>query len=404
MMRDIIDVEIEDISTLKDLPLLNVYGAGYFLDRPVPDSRWLIPGLIPLGIPACLASKGGLGKSFLALQSCVAQATGLPFLDYEAQPPMGSVYFGLEDSQDTFHKRFRSVTDFYRSSPAWTQEHEEALRRNLAVPYINWKAQGATSYLPTLVPNLEMILETNQANGIRPGGFVLDTLARISEGDENTVQALRPILNACQRICDNYGYTPLVLHHVGKGQDGARTKDKPSLSDRMSPEWVRGTSAIVDNFRCILQLAQIREDEAESAGLDPERARLGQYLVFGATKLNGGQRGDWRFLEQDEHGRWFTPQNGPEILARLRGRRALTELSKQTALLVDLWQTTRCGAEPDREALAAKHCGEASDPQRSLRQMIHKLRNLNYIQKTSLCLTVSGTQHAIGVTRGNANA
>jgi hypothetical protein len=190
-----------------------------------------------------------------------------------------------------------------------------------------------------------------------------------------------------------------MLHHVGKGQDGAKAgKDKPTIADRMSTEWVRGSSAIVDNFRCVLQLAQIREDEAEGAGLDPEAARQGQYIVFGATKVNGAPRGDMRFLEQDEHGRWFLPEEGVETLAKLRGKRAVAALSKQMALLLELHSGTRWGAEPDLKAIENRLFSESRKPNAALKQAIYNLRKSGFVQKNSYSLTVQGLQQAKSVT------
>lgn len=374
--------------------ILTVVGAAEFLDHPAPEPKWLIPGLVLLGVPAVLASKGGLGKSFLALQMCIALAVGKAFLDFEAQAPMAVVYLGLEDGKEMFHRRFQSIVNHYKVCDAWTFEDDANLRRHFKAPFVNWSAPNATTYLPNLAPELEAILMANTEAGLAPGPAVIDTLARVSEGDENTVQALRPILNACSRLAD-HGYTPLMLHHVGKGQDGARAgKDKPTIADRMSTEWIRGSSAIVDNFRCTLQLAQIREDEADGAGLDPDRARQGQYLVFGATKTNGAPMGEMRLLEQDEAGRWFTPKDGAETLARLRGKKAVAALDKQTEVLVDLYEASRWGRPVDLAAVAKKHYPDKdfTKAKNALHQVISKLRRAGLLQKTSHVPTVQGMQ------------
>lgn len=384
-----IDLVLHEINT-QGQTLLHVYGANEFLDGDIPEAKWMIPGLVPLGVPTVLASRGGIGKSFLCLQMCIALASGKPFLQFEALPPMAAVYFGLEDSKDTFHRRLRSIVDHYRACDDWTIDDDANLRENLSVPYINWRAKGATAYLPHLLPDLDRILDANQSTGARPGVVIIDTLAAVSEGDENTVAALRPIINACHHITD-HGYTPIMLHHVGKGQDGSRTPNvkKPTLSDRMSTDWVRGSSSIVDNFRCVIQITPILEHEAEGAGLDPDKARQGGYVVFGATKLNGGQKSDWLFLEQDEHGRWFDPRDGVEILARIRGSRALAALSRQMGLLIAIHEA-RFVAEPNLDELARVHCADSKNPRALLRQMINRLRKSNLLQKTGLKLTGTG--------------
>ena len=393
---------LQQFTAPQDEPVLVVAEPGEFLDFDPQPNRWLVQGLLPLGVPTVMASKGGLGKSFLALQLCIALATGKGFLSCPAQEPMGAIYFGLEDDKNTFHRRVRSIVDHYKACEDWTEEDDQNLRQNFRAPFMNWRVRGASSHLPAVVPHLAKVLQWFEDQCIRPGLIVVDTLARVSEGDENTVQALRPIMNACSALAE-YGWTSMLLHHVGKGQDGAKAGanvKKPFLSDRMSTEWVRGSSSIVDNFRAVLQITLINEDEAARAGLDEEMARIGCYAVFGATKLNGGQKADWLFIEQDDHGRWFAPQDGVETLAKIRGSKALAALSRQVTLLVDIYTATRWGGEPNREELTKKHVPDDSkNPTIWFRQAIFRLRKNGFLQKNSYQLTAQGLQEVSRVTQ-----
>jgi len=374
------------------LPRVSLVGASSYLDTDPTPIQWLVPGLLPLGVAALLASEGGLGKSYLTLQLCIALATGKAFLDFEMPDgPRGSVYFGLEDGRDVLHRRIRAIVQLYREIGDWTPEDDANLRANFVTAFVNWSSEGATSHLPELMPNLNLLLDLFQQRKIKPGIVGLDTLARFSDGDENTVQGLRPVLNACAQLSDR-GWTPLMLHHVGKGQDGARVKEKPTLAERMSTEWIRGSSSIRDNFRCTIQLAKIREDEADPAGLDPEACRMGQVLVFGTTKFNSGGRADWKVIQQDDHGRWAAMQNSEEALARLRGKKALAALTKQDAILADLYQASRWGGTPDMTALAEKHFTDAkyTNKKNSLKQAISKLRAAGFLQKSGYLPTAQG--------------
>lgn len=391
------EVDLDQMSTL---PRVTVYGAQEYLDSEPEPIRWLVPGLLPLGEATVFAAQGGMGKSFLALQLCIALATGKGFLDFPAQAPCGSSYFSLEDSKRTLHRRVRAIVQLYREIGDWTPEDDHSLRLNFTTLFVNWSSEGATSFLPDLMPNVHLLLDTYEIRKITPGPIVIDTLARVSDGDENTVQGLRPVLNACSKIADR-GWTPLVLHHVGKGQDGARVKEKPTLAERMSTEWIRGSSSIVDNFRCAVQMAKITESEAEPAGIDPEMARQGQVLVFGTTKFNGGARGDWKVIQQDDHGRWAASQDSVQILAKLRGSKAVAALTKQDQILADLFDATRFGAEPDLAKLAEFHFQDLKDPKSSLRQSIFKLRNAGFIQKNNYALTVNGLAR-VKVTHGES--
>ena len=384
-----------DPATLTSIPILSVYGGGEFLDHQPPEIKWAVPGLLPKGIPAVMASQPGLGKSFLFLQLCVALATGKPFLGYEAQPPCAATYFGLEDSKDMFHRRVRSIIDHYRFCGDWTDQDEASFRRNFCAPFVNWKSEGATTFLPDLMPNLELLLATYAERGVPPGVMVIDTLARVSDGDENTVQGLRPVLNAASRLAE-HGHTPILLHHVGKGQDGARNaKDKPTLNDRMSTDWIRGTGSIVGNFRCCLQFAKVSEDEAAGAGMDPEMARMGQILVFGVTKSNGGPRGDWKIILQDEGGRWFVAPDSAEVLAKLRGSKAVAALTKQMLLLKDIVTLNRGNHPVIRETLAEKHFPEGATRSKrldSLRSAIRWLRKAGLMETDRDMPTLKGVE------------
>ena len=383
--------QLADSPTKAD-PLLSFPGMGDLLDTPAEPPQWVIPGLIPKAVPCVVASKGGLGKSFLFLQACIALATGKPFLDYAAQPPMAVLYLSLEDPRNTFKARLQSIIRWYQEADDWSAQDDALLRRNMEAPVIHWRAAHASSHLPDLVPFLENWIQAKMRDGALPGMAVIDTLARVAEGDENKVESLRPVLNACLRLCD-LGFSTVLLHHVGKGQDGAKgsTKDRPALAERMNPEWVRGSSSIVDNFRAVIQLAAIREDEAESAGLDAEHARQGGFMVFGATKVNG-QRADWRLLQMDECGRWYLPKGWAESLARIRGKRAIAALNKQTSILIDIHEATRWGGHPDMNLLAEKHFEDAkyTNKKNSLKQAISKLRAAGLLQKTDYLPTAQG--------------
>ena len=396
--------EVQALATARQetQPLLTFPGLGVLLDTPAPPPRWVITGLIPYAVPCVVASKGGLGKSFLFLMACVALATGKPFLDFPALPPMSTLYLGLEDSRETFQGRLQSIVAWWKEAGDWSDQDDHNLRENMEVPLVHWRALGTAGVLASMIPYLERYLEDQNARSKQPGMVVIDTLARVSEGDENTVQALRPVLNACFRLAD-LGYATAMLHHVGKGQDGAKgkAKERPLLVDRMSTDWVRGSSAIVDNFRAVVQMTQISQDEAAGLALDTEKARRGGYCVMGPTKTNG-VRADWRFLEMDDHGRWFCPPEGATILARLMGHKAVAELDKQTKILVDLYEATRWGGTPDLEMLAQKHYPEKeiTKARNALKQPISRLRTAGLLQKNNYLPTSQGLER-IKVTIGN---
>ena len=75
-----------------------------------PPRTWLIPGLIPDNRVGMLVGEGGLGKSMLALQLCMALSTGdkewLPGIGIEnPNEPCSTMYFTFEEERDEVHRR-----------------------------------------------------------------------------------------------------------------------------------------------------------------------------------------------------------------------------------------------------------------------------------------------------------
>lgn len=347
--------------------MLQMLEPAHLLDYVPPAIEWCVPGLVPRAVPGIMASKGGLGKSWLALQMCCAGACGKGFLDESFDPLPDSsvnVYFGVEDSKEVLHRRVRAIVERYRARGDWSNLDDECFRENLKLPQMNWGSPKASTYLQDTWPELRRVLmKAKESEYCVPGLVILDTYARMMGpgSNENDASAVQPVLNICNRICD-LGYTPILLHHVAKGQEGGRSKEYPTLVQRLSSDWIRGSSSLVDNHRVVLQLAPILEVEAEKAGLDPDRVRAGDFLVLGSSKSNGAPRPRWRFLEQGPDGVWFIPPDADETLTRLQGAGAVAR-SVADREFCKVWkmQVEKFGM-PKPEELAAQFAPESKNP------------------------------------------
>jgi hypothetical protein len=120
-------------------------------------------------------------------------------------------------------------------------------------------------------------------------------------------------------------------------------------------------------------------------------ARNGQLLVFGTTKFNNGPKGEWKVIVQDDGGRWSVLPDSIEVLARLRGSKAVAALSKQFEVLKDIY-AARFASELDRRALERKHWPDAIPLKaaNSLKQVMNKLRLAGYLEKKSNSITALG--------------
>lgn len=83
------------------------YTAEELLDLDIPEVRWAVLDLLPAGL-GILAGRPKLGKSWAALQMCIAVAEGGEFLGFSCQEGE-AVYLALEDGKKRLQSRLRKL-------------------------------------------------------------------------------------------------------------------------------------------------------------------------------------------------------------------------------------------------------------------------------------------------------
>lgn len=81
--------------------------ASELQNAEIEPPEWLIPNVLPQGL-AILCASSKVGKSWMAMQMCVAVSRGKPFLDYETNPS-GCLYLALEDGVFRLKDRLNKV-------------------------------------------------------------------------------------------------------------------------------------------------------------------------------------------------------------------------------------------------------------------------------------------------------
>ncbi|MDR1515440.1 MAG: AAA family ATPase [Synergistaceae bacterium] len=82
--------------------------ASALMEKNIPAIRWAIPGIIPEGL-SILTGRGKLGKSWLALDICLAISTGHLVLGKIAVEKGPCLYLGLEDSERRLQDRIKQL-------------------------------------------------------------------------------------------------------------------------------------------------------------------------------------------------------------------------------------------------------------------------------------------------------
>ncbi|OSM07371.1 AAA family ATPase [Magnetofaba australis] len=225
---------------------------------PAPERRWLIDGVLPLGIPGMVAAIGGAGKSMLLMDLCakVAQVESGSPMPMEAlggplvSVPGTAVMFTAEDDADEVHRRLAGLVGAL-PDPS----------RLIVVPLPN--AGGAIPLVamgregPVLTDAYEeMRAELLEIPDLRL--VVIDPLQSFAGGDVNSDPAAGAMFFAgLGRLAAETGSTTLVAHHFRK------VGMKPIHTAAEAREAIRGTTALVDGGRWSYALWEADSDEAE---------------------------------------------------------------------------------------------------------------------------------------------
>lgn len=259
---------------------------GPLLDSEPAIQKYILPGVLPLGIVGSLLGAGGVGKSSLILQLAAGIAAGVPPFGVlpnsplaVAPKPRSVLYLAAEDPPDVLHRRLRQIAQALRA-----QHHDPAeLYRALCERLYMLSGIGTDTAL---------LKRTSRGGGLEPprrvediirlalqienlGLLVIEPVSRLlGDADENAASDVHLVVGQLERIAEDTGATVLVAHHVSKG--AARAGES-------SQHVARGSSALVDGCRWVAQL---------QPG-DPARIKTGDptdWVGFSVVKSNYTRR------------------------------------------------------------------------------------------------------------------
>jgi RecA-family ATPase len=255
---------------------LPIFPASSLANLPVPTRRWLVPDLIPDSTVTMLSGDGGVGKSLLALQLAVAVATGTDWIG--TMPETGSViYLGAEDDHEEIHRRLAAISDGIGL-------HLAGLGDLHIVPLAGKDAVlGAFKEQSCRISGTRRLdaLKT-RVYEIRPRLLVLDTLADVFAGNENSRSEVRQFVGLLRNLAVENRLAVVLLAH-------------PSLTGINSGSGLSGSTAWNNSVRSRLLLDRPRGDKGDE--VDPD------LRVLRGMKANYA-RGDASIWLRWQKGRW----------------------------------------------------------------------------------------------------
>jgi RecA-family ATPase len=187
---------------------------------PVPPREWIVPGYIPHKTVTLLSGDGSVGKSLLALQLAAGRALTREWIGLMPEPGR-TLILSAEDDADEMHRRLEDIRKFYgaRMTDLAGMQLVDlvgedsilgALTRGQIEPTPMYHALDA--YLTEWQPDLT----------------ILDVLADMFSGDENSRPQSRQFIGLLKRLGRNHECAILLLAHpsltglnTGSGTSGS---------------------------------------------------------------------------------------------------------------------------------------------------------------------------------------
>jgi hypothetical protein len=176
------------------------FTASQLMGMTLSEPKWIVPDILPEGF-CILAGNPKLGKSWLALNVCLAVASGGVALGTVRVEQGDVLYMGLEDTQRRLQSRLRKM-----------------LARDVAPP----RLQIATEWARLDeggIQKLSAWLEAHPAARL----IVIDTLQKIKQAGRmggNLYGEDYASVGAVKALADRYGVAIVVVHHRRKGLGG----------------------------------------------------------------------------------------------------------------------------------------------------------------------------------------
>ncbi|MHA1540339.1 MAG: AAA family ATPase [Alphaproteobacteria bacterium] len=245
-----------------------------FLNTSPPPRKWLIPGFLPLGKVGGIVAAGGTGKSYFALNLAVSVAAGLNFFQ-QGEAKIGEVLcLFAEDDKAEIHYRFNAIIELENL----TEEQQKLLKSNLYIKSmvgednLMTKTDGKTkeviktSYADNLLKAVEPLNDLKL--------IIVDPASRFRGGNENAAEDVTRFVEALEYVSKKTGATVIVLHHTNKASANSGTSQNNA----------RGSSALVDGLRWLLNLTVMNETKAGNHGIPSDERKM--YIEAEITKSN----------------------------------------------------------------------------------------------------------------------
>ena len=168
--------------------------ADEFSNQPSPIS-WLVKGWLQENALIMVHGPSGGGKTFVVLDWCMHMASGLEIWAGHKVKRSKVIYLAGEG-----HAGLRGRV------AAWKQKHQI---KSLEM----WISKSGCDL--NTASGYQQVAEQLRSLEVKPSLIVVDTLHRFLQGDENSAQDTKTMLDACAALMAEFNCSVLLVHHTG---------------------------------------------------------------------------------------------------------------------------------------------------------------------------------------------
>jgi len=246
---------------------------------------WLADGLLPCGAAAILGGPPKSGKSFLALDLCVAVASGTACAGRFEVPYWAPVLLlSAEDPEPVVTSRLR------------------ALAQGRGRPLGTLPLEVITDFPVRLPDDIERLAATVEMK--HPGLLLLDPLIRLHRADENSAGEMSVILDGLRALARASKTAILLVHHTRKAPAG----NSSGLS-------FRGSSDLAAFGDTNLYLRKLSDDPVLELRIEQRAIQSPAPFKLRLTTNSSDQTARFHVLEREAGGHDAT---GGRVLALLQ--------------------------------------------------------------------------------------
>ena len=192
-LKQILNDESEEVS--EEFPRYVVRDAAFALS-PQPPLEWVIERLITAGSVSIFYGEPGSKKTFSLLSLAVCVALGKPWLGFNTKP-CKVLLIDEESGERRFTLRLGAAI------------RGELGDENTPIEFVS--LAGFKLDNKRDAAELQMLLEERHV-----GLLIIDALADVMDGDENSKQEMQPVFTALRRIAEKTNAAIILIHHSNR--------------------------------------------------------------------------------------------------------------------------------------------------------------------------------------------